>query len=67
MLKILLNGDERELSDAISVADLLAKNDYAARAVAVEINREIVPRSQHAQRLLSDGDRVEIVTAFGGG
>jgi sulfur carrier protein len=35
--------------------------------VAVEVNLEIVPRSQHANRSLSAGDRVEIVRAIGGG
>ena len=39
----------------------------AQRKVAVEVNREIVPRSLHAQRTVRDGDRVEIVHAIGGG
>ena len=67
MTRIELNGAPHQLEVATSVAVLLAAQGYADRAVAVEINREIVPRSQHAQRLIQDGDRVEIVRAMGGG
>lgn len=67
MLKISLNGISRDVEPATSVAALLAENGYAQRRIAVEINREIVPKSVHAQRLLRDGDRVEIVQALGGG
>ncbi len=67
MTKIQLNGMARELAEPISIAALLDANGYAGRAVAVEINREIVPRSLHAQQLLRDGDEVEVVHAIGGG
>jgi sulfur carrier protein len=67
MTRIQLNGTARELSEPISVAALLAENGYAGRAVAVEINREIVPRSMHAQHLVRDGDHIEVVHAIGGG
>ncbi len=67
MLKIVLNGVEHELAATICVTDLLAANGYVGRPVAVEINREIVPKSMHVQHLLRDGDRVEIVQAIGGG
>jgi sulfur carrier protein len=67
MAKIQLNGMSRELAEPISIAALLDANGYAGRAVAVEINREIVPKSLHAQRLVHDGDQVEVVHAIGGG
>ena len=67
MTTIELNGAPHVLAQTTSVAALLQSNGYADRPVAVEINREIVPRSQHAHRLLQDGDRVEIVRAMGGG
>jgi len=66
-MKIALNGEPRELDAELSVADLLERAGYGGRRVAVEVNREIVPRSAHAQRLLRDGDRVEVVHALGGG
>ena len=67
MLKISVNGIEHQYERVMSVAALLAQNGYAGRKVAVEINREIVPRSAHEQRVIQDGDRVEIVHALGGG
>jgi sulfur carrier protein len=66
-MKIVLNGETRDLADGASVSRLLELADYAERRVAVEVNREIVPRSRHADHLLRDGDHVEIVHAMGGG
>lgn len=66
-MKVLVNGTEHDLDAQTSVASLLIANGYENRAVAVEINREIVPRSMHGQRLVRDGDRIEIVHAIGGG
>lgn len=66
-MKIVLNGQEREVAPTTSVQALLEAAGYAQRRVAVEINREIVPRSAHADRLLDAGDRIEIVHAIGGG
>ncbi len=66
-MRIVLNGEEREVADGITVAGLLATLDVPRRYVAVELNREIVPRSRHAETALSEGDRIEIVTMVGGG
>ncbi len=66
-MKILLNGDERDVEDAQTVIELLESAGFRGRRVAIEINREIVPRSEHAVRRLQPGDRVEIVHAIGGG
>ena len=62
-----LNGKPLDIAEPISVTSLLHDNGYAGRAVAVEINREIVPKSTHAHHVVLDGDRVEIVEAMGGG
>jgi sulfur carrier protein len=66
-MKILLNGAEREVAASTSLAELLEQAGYGARRVAVEVNREIIPRSRHAAQRLDDGDRIEIVHAIGGG
>ena len=66
-MKIVLNGEEREFDAPLTIAALLDATGNAARRVAVEVNREIVPRSRHAERCLAAGDRVEIVQALGGG
>jgi sulfur carrier protein len=67
MARITLNGMEHELGTSTSIAALLEANGFAERKVAVEVNCEIVPKSMHSQRLLRDGDRLEIVHAIGGG
>lgn len=66
-MRIQLNGEALELPEGQSVADLLTRLDLTGRRVAVELNLDIVPRSQHAATLLRDGDRVEVVHAIGGG
>ncbi|MGA8278146.1 MAG: sulfur carrier protein ThiS [Rhodanobacteraceae bacterium] len=66
-MRILLNGEGHECETGTSVADLLVLAGLADRKVAVEINRVIVPRSQHTTRKLAADDRIEIVQALGGG
>ena len=66
-MNIVLNGQERRIDPPASVQALLQDAGYADRRIAVEINREIVPRSQYAERMLNPDDRVEIVHAIGGG
>jgi sulfur carrier protein len=66
-MKIELNGESREVAATTSLAQLLEQSGYGARRVAVEVNREIIPRSLHAQHALAEGDRIEIVQAIGGG
>ena len=66
-MNIQLNGETRPLSGPITLIELLAAEGLAERRVAVEVNHEIVPRSQHGEHRLKDGDVVEIVHALGGG
>ncbi len=66
-MNIQLNGEPRQLSAHITVSELLALEGLAERRVAVEVNSDIIPRSQHATHALNDGDQVEIVHALGGG
>lgn len=66
-MSIMLNGSPRDCAPHTTVAQLLDEAGYAGRRVAVEVNREIVPRSQHATHTLTDGDQIEIVHAIGGG
>ena len=67
MHTIVLNGHTRTCAPGRTLSDLLAEAGYAQRRVAVEVNREIVPKSEHARREIRAGDRIEIVHALGGG
>ena len=66
-MKITVNGQERALAAPVTVAVLLDTLDMVGKRVAVEVNREIVPRSRHAEFQINDHDRVEVVFAIGGG
>jgi len=66
-MRLLLNGEERDVAGVVTIADLVAALGLDARKVAVERNLEIAPRSTYADTKLADGDRIEIVTFIGGG
>jgi len=67
-MKIHVNGEERSFeSSDISTIDLLEHLGLQNRRVAVEVNQRIVPRAQHAEHRLQDGDKIEIVHFVGGG
>ena len=67
MIQIELNGQPHQLAADANISDLLEQLGHAGRRVAVEVNRSIVPKSQHATHRLTDGDVVELVHALGGG
>lgn len=67
MLHVVVNGESREIPTGTTVAGLIQQLGLADRRVAVERNREVVPRAQHADTALADGDHLELVTFVGGG
>ena len=66
-MEIFLNGEARVLSQSASLAQLIEQLGMKGDRVAVELNREIVPRAQFPATELHDGDRLEIVHFVGGG
>jgi len=67
-MELIINGDLRRLSDtAQTVESLLAELGMAGTPCAVEVNKQVVPKRQHAAHTLVAGDEVEIVTLVGGG
>lgn len=66
-MRITVNGDAVEMEGDATLIDLLQMLSLSDARVAVELNGEIVPRSQHQQQALQDGDTLEIVHAIGGG
>ena len=67
MLSVTINGDIKHFDADPLIEEVLRQLDVPLGAVAVEVNRTLVPRSAHAVRRLSDGDEVEVVTFVGGG
>jgi len=66
-MDITINGLSRQFPATLSVAALVEDLGYAGKRIAVERNGEIVPRGRHAEVMLADADRIEIVVAVGGG
>ncbi len=67
MIEIQLNGEPKQVAADSTIADLITAEGLGNRRVAVELNLEIVPRSQYDQQPIAAGDRIEIVHAIGGG
>jgi len=66
-MNILLNNVTLSVSEALTLKKLLVHINLQQKYYAVEVNEQIVPKSSHASFLLKEGDKVEIVTAIGGG
>ena len=69
-MKLQINGEDRDFNDApasFSLAALVERLGMKADRVAVELNRDIVPRDRWAETRLTDGDRLEVVHFVGGG
>lgn len=66
-MKLQINGEVRDFSSPLSLVSLLKQLDMKQDRVAIELNRNIVPREQWANTELREGDRLEIVHFVGGG
>jgi sulfur carrier protein len=66
-MQLTVNGADRQVPDGITVRDLVVHLGLEGGPVAVERNREVVPRAEHASAVLREGDVVEIVHFVGGG
>ncbi len=66
-MQILVNDEPRDVAESCTVAALLEQLGLTGKPVAVEVNLQLVPRAQHADRVLAAEDRLEIVTLVGGG
>lgn len=67
MLTLQINGEPQQFPPDTNVAALVAVLPLTGKRFAIELNGEIVPRSQHASTKLHQGDRLEVVVAVGGG
>jgi sulfur carrier protein len=67
VISVCINGAQQTFGQPVSIADLIVSMELTGKRIAIERNGEIVPRSQFAQQLLADGDKLEVVVAVGGG
>ncbi len=66
-MRLIINGEERDLPDGLTVAGLLDQLALPTSRVAVEVNKDLVPRARHAEHALHADDHIEVVTMVGGG
>lgn len=66
-MQVTVNGESREIPDGLTVRGLIEHLGLDDGPVAVEKNREVVPRAAHPATALDDGDVIEIVHFVGGG
>jgi len=67
VITVYVNGAARQLPEHSSIAALIDELGYTGKRIALEKNGDIVPRSQYLERVLAEGDKLEIVVAVGGG
>jgi sulfur carrier protein len=67
VIALTVNGVARRFEEPLNCSQLLERLELAGKRVALERNGEIVPRGRHANEMLADGDKLEIVVAVGGG
>ena len=66
-IRVTVNGAPREFAAPLTFAQFVDELALAGKRLAIEVNGEIVPRSRFPEARLSDGDRIEVVVAVGGG
>lgn len=67
LLEIIVNGESHQVVPGTTVRGLIEQLGFGDRRVAVERNRQVVPRAEHDSTALETGDQLEIVTFVGGG
>ncbi len=66
-MRVYINGESREFSGTPSLAELINQLELPVARIAVEVNREVVRRSDWEQTVVHDEDRIEVVHFVGGG
>jgi thiamine biosynthesis protein ThiS len=66
-MRVTLNGEAKSLAEGLSLDQLVRELSLEKQPIAVELNRNVVPRDRYGDIRLTEGDRLEIVTFVGGG
>ena len=66
-MNIILNGETETIPEQLTLVELIQNMNLSGKRYAIEVNERLIPRSQHGERKLLEGDKVEIVQAIGGG
>ena len=66
-MNITLNGEIKSIAEQCTISGLIEQLGLANKRLAVEVNLDIIPRSEHTSYQFKENDKVEIVHAIGGG
>jgi thiamine biosynthesis protein ThiS len=66
-LRLIINGQEREIQSSINITELLLELEIKGSHLAVALNSQVIPRAKYETTTISENDKIEIVTAVGGG
>lgn len=66
-MNLIINGEDRLFDSTLTISALLDRLGMKPDRVAVELNRELVPRERWTETQLADADKLEIVHFVGGG
>ncbi len=66
-IQVFINGEETPVPRGSTVQDLVEHLGLGGQPAAVEVNKALVPKRRHAEHVVSEGDRLEVVTLVGGG
>ena len=66
-MTLTVNGEPKNVPEGLTLAQLVRELGLERNPIAVELNRQVVPRDRHGETRLAPGDRLEIVTLVGGG
>jgi len=66
-MTLIVNGASKSVADGLTIAEFVRELGLERNPIAVELNRQVVPRDRHGETRLAEGDRIEIVTLVGGG
>jgi len=66
-MRVLINGDERELSGSVTITGLVESLELSSQRVAIELNRNVIRKKDWPETSVNDGDQIEVVHFVGGG
>jgi len=66
-MNIILNNESDKVHDGMTIKELLDDKKIHTKFIAIEINKKIIPKSSYYKHKLNEGDKIEIITAIGGG
>ena len=66
-MQVTLNGNSIDIQESLSLLQFLSQNGYTDKLIAIEVNAEIIPKSDYSSYFIQINDNIEIINAVGGG